>query len=119
MTSLAQYIAASLPAEGFVGIDLLINIPPRGDRPGRIGVLGVGKTEYYKLRKAGTLPEPIRIGTKPLHRVEDVRHAIAVLAQPVETVTPGIQPSNYRKAAMASAAARQAKRGSSSAAAHA
>ena len=106
MASPVQYIAASLPAEGFVGVEMLFNRPPRGDRPGRIGVFGIGKTEYYKLRKAGILPEPIRIASKPLHRVEDVRHAIELLSQQ-GAGKPAAQ--NYRKATSASVEARRAK----------
>jgi hypothetical protein len=79
--SQATYITASLPAEGFVGIDLLINQPPRKDRPGRIGVFGIGRSKYYELIRAGAIPLPKKIGRKSLMDVATVRQVLTTLAQ--------------------------------------
>lgn len=80
-TETPKYIAATLPSEGLVGIDLLINQPPRGDRPGRIGVFGIGRTKFYALIDSGVLPPLIKIGRKSMMRVETARQVINTLAQ--------------------------------------
>ena len=86
-TETPKYIAATLPSEGLVGIDLLINQPPRGDRPGRIGVFGIGRTKFYALIDSGVLPPLLKIGRKSMMRVEVARQAINTLAQPIEANT--------------------------------
>lgn len=86
-TESPKYIAATLPSEGLVGIDLLINQPPRGDRPGRIGVFGIGRTKFYALIDSGVLPPLIKIGRKSMMRVETARQVINTLAQPSESAT--------------------------------
>lgn len=84
-TETPKYIAATLPSEGLVGIDLLINQPPSEDRPGRIGVFGIGRTKFYALIDSGVLPPLIKIGRKSMMRVETVRQVINTLAEPSES----------------------------------
>ena len=80
-----KYVVPTLPAEGLVGIDLLINQPPRGDRPGRIGVFGIGRSKYYELVRSGVMPAPKKIGRKSLMDVAAVRQMINTLAQTPES----------------------------------
>lgn len=89
-TETPKYIAATLPSEGFVGIDLLINQPPRGDRPGRIGVFGIGRTKFYALIDSGVLPPLIKIGRKSVMRVETARQVINTMTQQSE-LNPAVQ----------------------------
>lgn len=90
MNTETKYIAATLPSEGLVGIDLLINQPPRGDRPGRIGVFGIGRTKFYELVDSGVIPKLIKIGRKSMLRVETARQVINTLAQQPDS-NPSVQ----------------------------
>lgn len=77
-----QYVAATMPSEGFVGIEILINQPPKGNRPGRVGVFGVGRTNFYKLVSQGVIPQPIKLGRKTLMHVDVVRGVIKSFSSP-------------------------------------
>lgn len=99
--------AAILPAEGFVGIDVVIGRPPvteeeaernralaleaahagrqftrpRRARDGVQGVLPWGRTFLYDQISAGRFPSPLKVGRRAMWHVDDVRRALAELAK--------------------------------------
>lgn len=94
----SKYLAGALPTDGFVGLDMLLNVIPRGEttdkhgrvfppRAGRAGVLGIGRTNFYALVNAGVIPPPVKLGRKTLMRVEDVHLAIKRLSSGVQNLS--------------------------------
>ena len=73
------YTSPTLPAEGLVSIDLLINQPAKGGRPGRFGVFGIGRSKYYELVRQGEIPPPRKVGRKSLMDVSEARRVLSTL----------------------------------------
>lgn len=78
-SKIQSYALPALPAEGLVGIDLLINQPAKGDRPGRFGVFGIGRSKYYELVRQGVIPAPRKVGRKSLMDVGEARRVLSTL----------------------------------------
>lgn len=90
--------AAVLPPEGLIQIDLLFDSPPvkprepsdklprRKAQPGRHGILGIGRSTFYRLVDKGYIAKPVKVGRRRLMTVDQARAAIALISRGIEVV---------------------------------
>ncbi|MFD1895088.1 AlpA family phage regulatory protein [Ottowia beijingensis] len=76
-----QPIAAVMPTEGFVAVDQMFSLRPRGDKRGRTGFTPFGRTAFYGFIKDGVIPKPKRLGKRSIYTVDAARDVLRKLDQ--------------------------------------